>query len=144
MRAILFGALGVALLGAGFWWFLSTYHQVPFDLRTPPSAAARRNRLLALEETLRTRGHQVFNQLRFDSQHFADPRASAVVLDLDPRALRDRDVDTLLQFVSDGALLLLRMPDSADGRPGALLDRLGIDPIEEEEARCFTIKIKDT
>ena len=99
-RNLLIAALGLVLVAGVAYWFIANFHQVPFELRTPPSAAARRNRLLALEETLRTQGHTVFNRLRFSDDDFADPGNSAIVLDLDPRHLRASEVDHLLDFVA--------------------------------------------
>ena len=129
MRNLVIVVLGLVLLGGGIAWFLTHFHQVPFELRTPPAAEARRNRLLALERTLAARGHEVFNQRRFSASEFTDAGRSAVVLDLDPRSLRAQDVDALLDFVARGALLLMRMPASAEGRAGPLLDRLGVEPL---------------
>lgn len=138
LRNLVLIALGLALLGAGAWWFLANFHRVPFELRMPPAPEARRNRLLALERTLAAREHVVFNRLRFDAADFAEPAESAVVLDLDPRSLREAEVEALLDFVARGALLLMRMPASAEGRAGRLLDRLGVVP-QDAEPNCFEL-----
>ena len=138
LRNLVLIALGLALLGAGAWWFLAHFHRVPFEFRTPPGPEARRNRLLALERTLAAQAHVVFNRLRFDAADFADAADSAVVLDLDPRSLREAEVEALLDFVSGGALLLMRMPASAEGRAGTLLDRLGVEPLDAEP-HCFEL-----
>ncbi|HQW81779.1 MAG: DUF4350 domain-containing protein [Rhodanobacteraceae bacterium] len=139
-RNLLIAALGLVLVAGVAYWFIANFHQVPFELRTPPSAAARRNRLLALEETLRTQGHTVFNRLRFSDDDFADPGNSAIVLDLDPRHLRASEVDHLLDFVARGALLLLRMPASAEGRAGPLLDKLGVEALASNPS-CFDLTL---
>ena len=131
-------ALGLLLVAGGVWWFFANFHQVPFEFRTPPAPEARRNRLLALERTLSAQDRTVFNRLRFSDQDFGTATDSAIVLDLDPRQLREAEVDTLLGFVERGALLLMRMPASAEGRAGPLLDRLGVEPLAPEPY-CFTL-----
>lgn len=138
LRNLALIVLGMVLLGAGAWWFFANFHRVPFEFRTPPAPEARRNRLLALERTLAAREHLVFNRLRFDAADFAEPAESAVVLDLDPRSLREAEVEALLDFVARGALLLMRMPASAEGRAGSLLDRLGVAP-QEAEPHCLEL-----
>ncbi len=138
VRNLLLISLGLIVLAGGVWWFLATFHQVPFEFRTPPAAEARRNRLLALERTLVAQKHTVFNRLRFSDEDFGTATDSAVVLDLDPRNLRDADVDTLLGFVGRGALLLMRMPASAEGRAGKLLDELGVEPLAPDP-HCFKL-----
>lgn len=125
-------ALGLLVFAGGTGWFFTHFHQVPFEFRTPPAPEARRNRLLALERTLAAQGHVVFNRRRFGHADFGDADASAVVLDLDPRSLRASEVDALLEFVERGALLLMRMPASAEGRAGPLLDRLGVEPLDAD------------
>jgi hypothetical protein len=142
-RNLLIAVLAAAMLAGGVYWFLSEFHQVPFEFRTPPAAPARRNRLLALEQTLQARGHEVFNSLRFATKEFAEPGDSAVILDLDPRNLREAEVDQLLAFVARGALLLVRMPANAEGRAGKLLDDLGVEPLAPDPA-CFEIKLYGT
>lgn len=137
---LLAGALAAALIAAGSYWFFANFHQVPFEFRAPPGPEARHNRLLALERTLRTRGHVVFNWRRFNTTDFSDAAASAVLLDLDPRSLRDEEVDALLDFVARGALLLMRMPESAEGRAGTLLDQLDIEPLEPND-HCFEVAL---
>lgn len=141
-RNLILAVLGLALVAGGVYWFIANFHQVPFEFRTPPGPAARRNRLLALEETLRARGHTVFDRLRFSSADFAEPGASAIVLDLDPRHLREAEVDALLDFVGRGALLLLRMPASAEGRAGKLLDELGVEPLAPDP-HCFDLALSN-
>lgn len=138
IRNLLLISLGLSLLAGGVWWFLANFHQVPFEFRTPPGAEARRNRLLALERTLVAQKHTVFNRLRFSDADFAAAEDSAVVLDLDPRNLREAEVDALLGFVGRGALLLMRMPASAEGRAGKLLDQLGIEPLAPDP-HCFKL-----
>lgn len=132
--------VAAALAAALTWWFLAHFHRVPFEFRAPPGVEARHNRLLALERTLRARGHLVFNRRRFSVEDFVEPGASAVVLDLDPRSLREAEVDALLGFVERGALLLLRMPGSAEGRAGKLLEQLGVTPLEAEP-HCFKLAL---
>ena len=138
VRNLMLVGLGLILLGGGVWWFLATFHRVPFEFRTPPAAEARRNRLLALERTLVAQKHTVFNRLRFSDADFAAAEDSAVVLDLDPRNLREAEVDALLDFVKRGALLLMRMPASAEGSAGKLLDELGVEPLAPEPF-CFKL-----
>lgn len=137
-RNLVLIALGLLLLGGGVWWFFANFHQVPFELRTPPAPEARRNRLLVLERTLVAQGHTVFNQRRFGGADFTQAEDSAIVLDLDPRQLREAEVDALLDFVARGALLLMRMPASAEGRAGPLLDRLGVEAWEAD-SRCIEL-----
>ena len=141
-RNLLIILIALIAATAGVYWFLATYHQVPFEFRTPPGAAARRNRLLALEQTLRARDHTVFNTLRFHGRDFSDPQDSAVILDMDPRNLRESDVKVLLEFVSNGALVLMRMPTSAEGRAGSLLDELGVEPLAADDT-CFEIDLSE-
>lgn len=138
VRNLMLVGLGLILLGGGVWWFLATFHRVPFEFRTPPAAEARHNRLLALERTLAAQGHTVFNRLRFSDADFGTATDSAIVLDLDPRNLHDAEVDVLLGFVERGALLLMRMPASAEGRAGKLLDELGVEPLAPEPS-CFKL-----
>ncbi len=140
-RNLLIVLIATVAAAVAVYWFFVTFHQVPFELRTPPAAEARRNRLLALERTLQARGLTVFNNLRFNTREFATATDSAIVLDMDPRHLRDSDVDALLVFVEQGALLLMRMPATADGRAGALLDRLGVEPLEADP-HCFDIALE--
>lgn len=132
--------LGIALVAVVAWWVSTHLHQVPYEHRTPPTAEARRNRLLALERTLQARGHQVFDRLRFDTADFGPAGESAIVLDTDPSALGASDAKTLLDFVERGALLWLRMPDSAKGEPGPLLDALGVVPMAAD-AHCVEVDI---
>lgn len=125
----------VALLivaGLGYW-FATHFERVNDEIRTPMKTEARRNPMLALERTLKARQHTVFSRRKFGTQDFGDASDSAIVLDLDPRRLRDAEVEALLAFVGKGATLLMRMPDSAEGRPGKLLDQLGIEPLEPKD-----------
>jgi len=77
VRNLLLISLGLIVLAGGVWWFLATFHQVPFEFRTPPAAEARRNRLLALERTLVAQKHTVFNRLRFSDEDFGTATDSA-------------------------------------------------------------------
>jgi hypothetical protein len=140
LRYLLVAIAAAVVVAGGLYWFFSTFHQVPFDFRSPPGPEARRNRLLALERTLAARGHTVFNRLRFSAEDFADAEHSAIVLDVDPRSLHADEAELLLEFVGAGASLLMRMPSSAEGRAGIVLERMGVEPLEAEP-HCFELAL---
>lgn len=143
------GLIALAILGAAAviallaWWWYHNYKRVERIVPMPPRGEASYNPLYALKLALRNEGVKVDarQRLQLDQSPHGQSRLGrhdTLVLYNDPRTLPTVDVDALLEWVSDGGHLLLRMPPEerfgSEIRPGQLLWNLKLRPMPDESA----------
>ncbi len=138
------GLIALAILGAAVvialiaWWWYHNYKRVEHIVPMPPRGEASYNPLYALKLALRNEGVKVDARQRLQLDLSPLGRHDTLVLYNDPRTLPTIDVDALLEWVSDGGHLLLRMPPEerfgSEIRPGQLLWNLKLRPMPGESA----------
>ncbi|WP_257389596.1 DUF4350 domain-containing protein, partial [Tahibacter caeni] len=129
-RLIAAGVAGL-LVGLLAAWFFSTYRRVEREVTLPPRGEARFNPLFGLKRTLEARKIETVSRADFNFTALAPESGDLLLLDIDLRSLSDAQTDELLQWVEDGGHLALRLPQGDEGRPGELLERLGLTVAHE-------------
>lgn len=126
-------ALGVAvlLLGLLAFWFFSTFQRVEREVTLPPRGEARYNPLFGLKRTLEARKIETVSRADFNFTALAPESGDLLLLDIDLRSLSDEQTEELLQWAEDGGHLAIRLPEGDEGRPGPLLERLGLTVAHE-------------
>ncbi|MCG6117992.1 MAG: DUF4350 domain-containing protein [Aquimonas sp.] len=124
-----FSLLLLAALGG--WWHL-TYELRSVEVPTALTGEARRNPLYGLREVLRAQGRDAETLAQLDIEALPGQGPRLLVLALDPRQLREREAQSLLQWVHSGGHLLARLPPSSEGRAPELLSSLGLALIDHE------------
>ncbi|WP_313912618.1 DUF4350 domain-containing protein [Tahibacter sp.] len=135
-RNLIIGGVASLLLGLIVFWFLTTYHRVEREIDLPPRGEARYNPLLALKKTLQARNLEASSRGDLNLTAMALQPGDAVLLDIDVRNLTDAQSETLMSWVESGGHLLLRLPEGDEGRPGTLLETLGLTV--SSEFGCLT------
>lgn len=125
-RKFAIGAVAILLLGLIVALFLHTYHRVEREIDLPRRGEARYNPLFGLKQTLRAQGHDAPSRSDVNLAAMNLAPEDALLLDIDVRTLIDGQVETLMTWVEGGGRLLLRLPAGDEGRPGELLDTLGV------------------
>ena len=125
-RNLIIGGVASLLLGLIVFWFLTTYQRVEREIDLPPRGEARYNPLLALKKTLQARNLEASSRGDLNLAAMALQPGDAVLLDIDVRNLTDAQSETLMSWVERGGHLLLRLPEGDEGRPGTLLETLGL------------------
>ena len=121
----------VLLLGLIALWFFSTYQRVEREITLPPRGEARYNPLFGLKRTLEARKIETVSRADFNFAALAPEPGDLLLLDIDLRAIDDGQATELLQWVEHGGHLAVRLPQGDEGRPGALLERLGLSVAHE-------------
>jgi len=126
-------AIGVAvlLLGLLAYWFFSTYQRVEREVVLPPRGEARYNPLFGLKRTLEARKIETVSRADFNFVALAPQPGDLLLLDIDLRTLSDEQAGELLKWVEHGGHLAIRLPEGDEGRPGPLLERLGLTVAHE-------------
>lgn len=115
-------AIPVAVLLA---WFFATHERRPRDVWTGFHGEARYNEFFALERALVAHGVKAKSRATLGSID-ALGKDDLVVLGTDVRTLGETQVDALVAWMERGGRLVFALPRGAEGRPGPLLDRLGL------------------
>jgi hypothetical protein len=115
----------LVLGGIAAWWF-TQFERVEEEIDLPLRGEARYNPLFALKRTLQQMDVDVRSRARLSLPAMKLRPGDAVVLASDVRTLSSAQVDALLAWVDDGGHLVLTLPPSDKGRPGELLEALGI------------------
>lgn len=130
-RNLIIGGVASLLLGLIVVWFLTAYQRVEREIDLPPRGEARYNPLLALKKTLQARGLEASSRGDLNLAAMALRPGDTVLLDIDVRNLTDAQSGTLMSWVESGGRLLLRLPEGDEGRPGTLLETLGLSVSSE-------------
>lgn len=138
------GLIALASIGAAVvialiaWWWHHNYKRVEHIVPLPPRGEASYNPLYALKLALRNEGVKVDARQRPQLDQSPLGRHDTLVLYNDPRTLPTVDVEALLDWVSEGGHLLLRMPPEerfgSEIRSGQLLWGLKLRPMPDESA----------
>lgn len=123
--------IAVLLLGLIALWFFSTYQRVEREITLPPRGEARYNPLFGLKRTLEAREIETVSRADFNFAALAPESGDLLLLDIDLRAINDEQAAELLQWVEEGGHLAVRLPQGDEGRPGPLLERLGLSVAHE-------------
>ena len=138
-RNLAIAAIVAVALGLGAWLWHLTYEWAPREVDRPMRGEARYNPFFALREALEAQGRRVTSRGVLDAELDALGAGDLLVLGADVRTLGERQVDALVAFVQRGGNLVFDIPRDGDGgRPGPLLDALGISPASRVEClwRC--------
>lgn len=128
---LLASSIVVVLLGLIALWFFSTYQRVEREITLPPRGEARYNPLFGLKRTLEAREIETVSRADFNFAALAPEAGDLLLLDIDLRAVDDERAGELLEWVEHGGHLAVRLPQGDEGRPGPLLERLGLSVAHE-------------
>ena len=138
-RNLAIAAIVAVALALGGWLWHLTYEWVPREVDRPMRGEARYNPFFALREALEAQGRPVTSRGVLDAELDALGEGDLLVLGTDVRTLGERQVEGLIAFLQRGGNLVFDVPRDGDGgRPGPLLDALGLSPASRVEClwRC--------
>jgi len=138
------GALLVlAVFAAMILWWLNTHTRIERTIDLPPQGEAAYNPLYLLRQALLADGVDADSRRYLQLDSIALAADDTVVLYGDPRQLTKRDVERLLNWVSQGGHLLVRLPTGGNrDSSGILLDTLGIRRMTTFGPFCRDIQLQ--
>ncbi|UXI68031.1 DUF4350 domain-containing protein [Tahibacter amnicola] len=132
-KAWIIGGVGAVLVGLLVAWWLYTFERVEKEVSVPPRGEASYNPLFALQKTLEARGLRAESHATLALTALDLKPGDTVIYSADPRAMTRQQVDALLTWVDSGGRLAFAIPASAEGRPGDLMDDLGLTVRESRD-----------
>ncbi|HMB56288.1 MAG TPA: DUF4350 domain-containing protein [Arenimonas sp.] len=132
-RRWLFPLLIVAVIAVAVTAFLVLFEQVPQTLRSPPTGAGRYNPLYALERSLVAHGIDAHSHRRLELAAMKLQPGDGLLLYTDPRLLSQAQAAAVLAWVDNGGHLVVTMPPNDGGKPGALLEDIGVSAFGYDE-----------
>jgi len=129
LRTLGFVLLAAAIVALLVVAFFRLFEETSEEVRLPPKGAALYNPLYALERSLVRQGTAAQSRPRLDFPQMKLQPGDGIVLYSDPRLLGVEQSEALLDWVRRGGHLVVGMPDSDDGDPGALLEALSVESV---------------